>query len=71
MTDTLSYSDFSDEIAKLYLPKGGAYTLDALLAMVKETLAENARLRELVEFERDVEPVDLDATSEHLLRDMR
>ena len=71
MTDTMSYSDFSDEIAKLYLPKGATYTLDALLAMVKETLAENAKLHELVRFERDVEPVDLDATSEHLLRDMR
>ena len=63
MTDTMSYSDFSDEIAKLYLPKGGAYTLDALLAMVRETLADNAALRKLVEFER-VEEIDLDATLE-------
>jgi len=63
VTDTMSYSDFSDEIAKLYLPKGGAYTLDALLAMVRETLADNAALRKLVEFER-VEEIDLDATLE-------
>jgi len=63
VTDSLSYSDFADEVAKLYLPKGGAYTLDALLAMAKGTLAENAALRKLVEFER-VEEIDLDATLE-------
>lgn len=63
MTDTMSYSDFADEVAKLYLPHGGAYTLDALLAMVRETLADNAALRKLVEFER-VEEIDLDATLE-------
>lgn len=63
MTDSLSYSDFADEVAKLYLPKNATYTLDGLLVHVKGTLADNAALRKLVEFER-VEEIDLDATLE-------
>lgn len=63
MTDTLSYADFADEVAKLYVPKGAAYTLEGLLAHVRGTLTDNAALRKLVEFER-VEEIDLDATLE-------
>lgn len=70
MTDSLSYSDFADEVARLYLPKGAAYTLDGLLAHVKGTLTDNAALRRLVEFER-VEEIDMDKTSEHMLKDVR
>lgn len=70
MTDTLSYSDFADEVALLFLPKGATYTLEGLLAHVRGTIKDNETLRGLVEFEKDVEVVDGDKTAEHLLKDV-